>query len=82
MLIRSGQLDPHDQRFDATQREEDEGGDDVANANLFMINGREPAGDAGLGPPDAVEPAVVGNRSGGDLRRSFDIRNGHGRRLS
>jgi hypothetical protein len=60
MLARQRELQPHDQRFDPTEHEEGEGGDEVHDADLFVIDGREPAAQPGLGLPHLVQLFLEG----------------------
>ena len=73
MLVRPGQLRAQDQRLDAARDQKGESGDDVADADLLVIDRRETAGDARRGFPNLVERPAVSRRGGGDLRRSFDF---------
>src|SRR3984893_5751268 len=50
-----------------TEDYEDKGGDDVALADLLMIDGGKPAGKARLGPPDLLEPRARSGGGGEDL---------------
>jgi hypothetical protein len=56
MLVRPGELQPEDQCLDAAGDEEGEGSDDIAKTDLFVVDGREPAGDAGLGLSQLFQP--------------------------
>ena len=55
-LVRLRELEPKDQRLDAADDQEHEGGHDVADADLLVIDGREPADQSGLGLPQPIEP--------------------------
>ena len=46
------------QREHAAEREEDQRGDDVAAADLLVVDGREPADDPGRAAPGALEPRL------------------------
>ena len=56
----AGQLETEDECLDAADDQEQEGGDDIANADFLMIHTRQPADDARLGLPQSVE--LVRNR--------------------
>src|ERR1700759_1545669 len=75
VLIRPRQLHAHDKRLDAAHRKEDESRDDVADADLFMIDRCEPAEDAGLCLPDTRQPFQIAWRSGASRRDALE---GHG----
>lgn len=68
MQVGLRQLHAQDQRLDSADQQEDERCDDVANADLFMIDGAEKAFDPGLGLPHFVQ-ALGKFRIGGDDRR-------------
>ena len=55
LLIGPRQLDAHDQRLDAAQHQEGERGDDVAEADLLVVDGRQPAGNAGFRLPNLIQ---------------------------
>ena len=57
--IRTGKLQPHDQRLDSAQGQKGERRDDVANADLFVIDGGEEALDAGRCLPQALQARLV-----------------------
>ena len=64
-LIRRAELQAHHQRLDSPQDQEREGGDDVADADFFMVDGGEPALPTRLRPPYALQPGprlVTGDR--------------------
>ena len=54
-LIRPRQLDAHDQRLEAAQQQEDEGGDDVAKPDLLVVDGRQPAERAAFRLPHLLQ---------------------------
>ncbi len=54
-LVRAGELQAHDQRLDPADHEEDESGDEIADADRLVVDAREPADQAGLGLPDLVK---------------------------
>ena len=58
MRFRARELQAHDARRAAAERQEDEGGDDVAPADHLVIDGREPADDAAPPAPGVGEPIV------------------------
>ena len=43
MQVRPGQLQPEDQRLDPARDQKDEGGDDIADADLLVIHRGQPA---------------------------------------
>src|ERR1041384_4424162 len=47
-VIRLHQLDAHDERFDPAHQEEEERGRPVQDADPLVVDGRDPAPDAGL----------------------------------
>ena len=57
--IRTGKLQPHDQRLDAAERQKDERRDDVADADLFVIDRGEEPLDAGRCLPQALQARLV-----------------------
>ena len=54
-LVGAGQLEAQDERLDPACDEKDEGGNDVAEPDLFVVNRRDPAVKPGLRFPDPFE---------------------------
>ena len=61
MQVRTSQLQAEDQRLDAARDQEGEGGDDVADADFLVIDGRKPAVKPRPGFPDRLKPACSGS---------------------
>ena len=57
VVVRPRELQPHQQRQHAAEREEDQRGDDVAAADLLVVDGREPADESRRPAPGALEPS-------------------------
>ena len=57
--IRTGKLQPDDQRLDSAQGQKDERRDDVADADLFVIDRGEEPLDAGRCLPQALQARLV-----------------------
>ena len=55
VLIGPRQLHAHGERKNAAQRQEDQGGDDVAAADFLVVDGRQPAEDPRRTTPRRVE---------------------------
>ena len=80
-LLGPGELNPHDQCLDAARDEEGEGRDDVADADFLVIDGANPAHQAGIRLPDRLEPGF--QFRGRDARlRDLLMRLCHGSPLS
>jgi hypothetical protein len=80
MLFRAGKLQPDHERLDASRNQEYERRHDVADADLLVIDCRQPTVDAGLGLPNRLQPArhrrAVVLRH--DVRHALIGRRGHG----
>ena len=78
-LVGTRELDAQDERLEAAGDEKDEGGDDVAEADLLVVDGRDPAEKPGLRRPDPLERA--GDRRlvvrADDLRDAIVFGGGH-----
>jgi hypothetical protein len=80
LLARTGQLRADEERFDAADQEEGEGGDAVHDADLLVIDRRDPAAPAGArrrASEDAEGLEVVGHPARGEGERAV-FGEGHG----
>ena len=75
-LFGTGELHPHDERFETSQRQEGECGDDVAYADLLVVHRRQEPRKTWRGRPDRIEMGCVRGGGGDDLRfaSEFEIR--------
>src|SRR5690606_1228930 len=60
--LRAGELEAHEGRLDTAEQEEDEGGDDVALADRFVVGAGEPSPEAVVPFPDALERLALPRR--------------------
>jgi hypothetical protein len=56
VIVWFGELEPHGQRKQAAEDEENQRRDDVTAADLLMIDGRQPADQAGRAAPRSFKP--------------------------
>ena len=56
-LVRARELDAQDESFETAGDEENEGGDDVANPDLLVVDSRDPAEKSRLRGPNPLERA-------------------------
>ena len=64
MSIRAGELRADQQGLDAAGAEEDERREEVEEADAFVVDGRQPAEQAGTLFPDQLEPFETAARRG------------------
>ena len=77
MLVRPGELQAHEQGFDAARDEKRKGGHEVHDADLFVIDRGEPTPEPGLGLPHRMQFGFERRVALGDLREAFVLGNGH-----
>ncbi len=62
-----GQLQAYDQGLNTAHQQEDEGNDDVTQADLLMIDAAQPADQTGLRLPDLFQPGFCLGRGSADV---------------
>ncbi len=68
--VRAGELHAHHERLDPAYREECERGDDVANADLLVIDAREESLQPACRFPQLEQPRLMGDAVRSDARRA------------
>ena len=61
-LLGARELGAHQEGFESAEQEERERGLDVADADLLVVDGPQPATQAGPGLPQAGEPLLQSHR--------------------
>ena len=76
MLVRPGELEAHEHGLDAARDEKGEGGHEVHDADLFVIDRGEPAAEPWLRLPHRMQFGFERRVVLGDLREAFVLGNG------
>ena len=77
MLVRPGELEAHEHGLDAARDEKGEGGHEVHDADLFVIDRGEPAAEPRLGLPHGMQSGFERRVVLGDFGEAFVLGNRH-----